>query len=247
MDKHKIQWQERGKGHRARLRDRFTESGLDGFSDAEVIELLLTFGTPRADCKLQARDLLSELGSFAAVLEASPKDLQKVKGVGPKNSFAIGFIHSVAARYLKVSLKGKQYLRSSTDVIDYLTYEMRGLKREVLTMVFLDSSHAIIDSEIVAEGSLNVNSIYPRELVALALNKHAAAIIIAHNHPSGELLPSPQDMKLTRLLHHIFQTMQIKLLDHIIIGNGSYSFADNSLMKDIEENSKKLSHLISKS
>jgi len=114
-------------------------------------------------------------------------------------------------------------------------HSMRGLKREVLTVIYLDSSHAIIDSAVVAEGTLNVNAVYPREIVKSALEYHAAAIIIAHNHPSGSLQPSPQDMKLTKNLYCICNLMQIQLLDHLIIGNGSYSLADNGLMESIRK------------
>lgn len=229
-NKEKNKWQEKGVGHRGRLRDRYQERGLANFTDAEVIELLLSFGTPRSDCKQQAKDLLEEFGSFVKILEAPPLALQKIKGVGSKNSFAINFIHDVSARYLKARLEGKNYLQSSSDVINYLTYQLRGLKKEVFTVVFLDASHAIISSEILSEGTLNFNNIYPRELIAKAIEYHAAAIIIAHNHPSGSLAPSKQDIKLTRLLFMLCNSMQIQLLDHIIIGDGAYSFADHGLI-----------------
>jgi DNA repair protein RadC len=112
---------------------------------------------------------------------------------------------------------------------------MRGLKKEVLTVIFLDSSHAIIDSEVVAEGTLNVNTVYPREIIKRALEFHAAALIIAHNHPSGSLQPSAQDIKLTKTLALLCRYMQLQLLDHLIIGDGSYSFADNGLMDSVRE------------
>jgi DNA repair protein RadC len=112
---------------------------------------------------------------------------------------------------------------------------MRGLKKEVLTVIYLDSSHAIIDSEIVAEGTLNVNTVYPREIIKRALEFHAAALIIAHNHPSGSLKPSAQDIKLTKTLALLCRYMQLQLLDHLIIGDGSYSFADNGLMDSVKE------------
>ena len=226
-------WQKKGEGHRARLRDRFLLNGLDGFSDAEVLELLLSFGTPRTDCKEPARKLLNKFGTFSKVIEAPLAALQEVQGVGPKNGFALHFVHAVASYYLKERLTGKRYLHSSQDVIDYLTHSLRGLKKEVFTVIFLDASHAIIDSAVVAEGTLTVNTVYPREIIKKALDFHAAAIIIAHNHPSGSLQPSPQDMKLTRSLFMLCSSMQIQLLDHLIIGDGSYSFADNGLMVDI--------------
>jgi DNA repair protein RadC len=226
-------WQKKGEGHRARLRDRFLLSGLDGFSDAEVLELLLSFGTPRTDCKEPARKLLNKFGTFSKVIEAPLAALQEVRGVGPKNGFALHFVQAVASYYLKERLTGKRYLHSSQDVIDYLTHSLRGLKKEVFTVIFLDASHAIIDSAVVAEGTLTVNTVYPREIIKKALDFHAAALIIAHNHPSGSLQPSPQDMKLTRSLFMLCSSMQIQLLDHLVIGDGSYSFADNGLMVDI--------------
>ena len=229
----KVDWQKKGAGHRARLRDRYLERGLDGFTDAEVLELLLSFGTPRSDCKEPARNLLKKFGSLAAVLETPLTNLQEVSGVGAKNSFAISFVQSVAGRYLQQRLDGKRYLHSSSDVRKYLEHSMRGLKREVLTVIYLDSSHAVISSEIVAEGTINVNTVYPRELVKRALDKHAAAIIIAHNHPSGAIKPSSQDIGLTRSLYLVCSFLQIQFLDHFIIGDGIYSFADNGMIETI--------------
>ncbi len=228
-------WQKKGEGHRARLRDRFLAKGLDGFNDAEILELLLSFGTPRSDCKEPARMLLDKYGSFAKVLEAPIASLKEVKGVGPKNGFALHFVHAVASYYLKERLHGKRYLHSSREVAEYLIHSMRGLKKEVLTVIFLDSSHAIIDSEIVAEGTLNVNTVYPREIIKRALEFHAAALIIAHNHPSGSLKPSAQDIKLTKTLALLSRFMQLQLLDHLIIGDGSFSFADNGLMDSVSK------------
>lgn len=228
-------WQKKGEGHRARLRDRFLARGLDGFSDAEILELLLSFGTPRTDCKEPARRLLAKYGSFAKVFEAPMASLREVKGVGPKNGFALHFVHAVAGYYLKERLRGKRYLHSSREVADFLIHSMRGLKREVFSVIYLDSSHAIIDSEIVAEGTLNVNTVYPREIIKRALDVHAAALIIAHNHPSGSLQPSAQDIKLTRTLLLLCTYMQLQLLDHLIIGDGSYSFADHGLMDSLRE------------
>lgn len=238
MDKE--QWQKKGAGHRGRLRDRFLEHGLNGFSDAEVLELLLSFGTPRRDCKEAARSLLKEFGSLAAVLDASHASLQKVDGVGPKNGFAIHFVQGVARRYLKQRLLGKTYLHSSKQVKEYLVHSMRGLKKEVFTTIFLDASHAILESEVIAEGTINVNTVYPRELVARALEVNAAALIVAHNHPSGSLTPSPQDLQLTQNLAMICSLMQIQLLDHIIIGDGSFSFADHGLMAEVKDKVRKI-------
>ncbi|EKD38501.1 MAG: hypothetical protein ACD_75C00713G0002 [uncultured bacterium] len=160
--------------------------------------------------------------------------------MGPKNSFALHFVHAVASYYLKERLTGKRYLHSSQEVEEYLVHSLRGLKKEVLAVIFLDSSHAIIDSAIVAEGTLNVNTVYPREIVKKALEYHAAALVIAHNHPSGSLQPSAQDMKLTKSLHCICSYMQIQLLDHLIVGDGAFSFADKGLMETIRQDCRTL-------
>lgn len=238
----RAEWQRRGEGHRQRLRDKFLAQGIDAFTDAEIIELLLTFGTPRSDCKEAARALLTQFGSLPAVLDAAPVQLQQVKGVGPKNTFALHFIQGVARRYLRQRVVGKEYVRSSREVADYLIHSMRGLQHEVLTVVFLDAAHAVIDAAVVAEGTVTVNTIYPRELVKAALARNASALVIAHNHPSGSLTPSRQDSELTRSLYLVCSFMHLDLLDHLIIGAGDqvYSFADQGVMASIREDCRRL-------
>lgn len=231
MDKDR--WQRKGEGHRGRLRDRFLSNGLNGFSEAEVLELLLTFGTPRSDCKEPARNLLNKFGTFSKVIESPIAALTEVSGIGPKNGFALHFVQAVANYYLKERLTGRQYINSSQEVVDYLSHSLRGLKKEVLLVIYLDASHAIIDSAVMAEGTLTVNTVYPREIIKKALEFHAAALIIAHNHPSGSLQPSAQDVRLTKTLILLSNSMQMQLLDHIIIGDGSYSFADNGRMDEL--------------
>ena len=238
----KSEWQQKGEGHRQRLRDKLLEQGIDSFTDSEIIELLLTFGTPRADCKEAARLALAQFKSLPAVLDASPLQLQQIKGIGPKNIFALRFIQGVARRYLRQRIVGKQYVHSSREVADYLIHSMRGLQHEVLTVVFLDAAHAIIDTTVIAEGTATVNTVYPRELVKAALSRNATGLILAHNHPSGALSPSRQDEELTRSLHLVCSFMHINLLDHLIIGAGDqvYSFADQGLMAKIREDCRRL-------
>jgi len=235
-------WQEKGEGHRQRLRDKFLEQGIESFTDSEIIELLLTFGTPRSDCKAAARAALARFTTLPAVLDAAPVELQQVKGIGPKNIFALQFIQGVARRYLRQRIVGKQYVRSSREVADYLIHSMRGLAHEVLTVVFLDAAHAIIDSAVVAEGTVTVNTVYPRELVKAALARNASALVLAHNHPSGTLSPSRQDEELTRSLHLVCSFMHINLLDHLIIGAGDqvYSFADQGIMAKIRDDCRRI-------
>lgn len=236
------EWRKRGEGHRQRLRDKFLERGIDAFTDQEVLELLLVMGTPRKDCKLTARELYDRFGSLPAALKASQPELKQVKGIGPNNSFAIHFIHAVARRYLKQRLENKNYLRSSKEVGDYLIHSMRDLKREVFTVIFLDASHAIITTEIAAEGTITANTIYPREIIKQALAHNAAALVIAHNHPSGNPAPSAEDHKLTRNLYLACTYMNIRLLDHLIIAatETPYSFADHGIMASIGEECRKI-------
>jgi DNA repair protein RadC len=241
----KEEWQKKGVGHRQRLKDKFLKQGIESFTDAEVLELLLILGMPRKDCKEQARAAIKKFGSLSAVLEASTVELQKVKGIGPNNSFAIHFLHGVARRYLKGRLQEKDYLHSSREVVDFLIHSMRDLKKEVFTVIFLDASHAIIDSKVIASGTISANTIYPRELVKQALHHNAAALVVAHNHPSGSIEPSSQDHSLTRTLFLACSFMNINLLDHLIIGaaDNAYSFADNGIMASIRE---ECSHLLNK-
>ena len=238
----KDEWQQKGEGHRQRLHDKFLDQGTEAFTDSEILELLLTFGTPRSDCKEAARAALSQFKTLPGVLDAAPVQLQQVKGIGPKNIFALQFIQGVARRYLRQRIVGKQYLHSSREVAEYLLHSMRGLQHEVLTVVFLDAAHGIIDAAVVAEGTVNVNTIYPRELVKAALARNASALVIAHNHPSGSLSPSRQDEELTRSLHLICSFMHITLLDHLIIGDEDqvYSFADHGLMTRIRDDCRRI-------
>ncbi len=233
----KKEWQKKGAGHRQRLRDKFLERGVDALSDAEVIELLLTFGTPRTDCKEPARTALKQFKTLPAVLDARPETLKTIKGLGPKNIFALQFIQGVARRYLQQRICGKNYISSSRDVADYLIHAMRGLEHEVFMVVFLDAAHAVIETEILSEGTVTVNTVYPRELIKSALSHNASALVIAHNHPSGSLKPSIQDKKLTKTLYLTCSFMQINLLDHLIVGEGetTYSFADHGLMAAIKD------------
>ena len=228
--------QEKGQGHRQRLRDKFAARGIDALNDDEVLELLLTLGTPRRDCKETARLLLKRFGSLAAVFEATPFELQTVAGVGAQNSFAIHFIQNVARRYLGQRLRSKNYLRSSREVGDFLIHSMRNLQKEVFQAIFLDAAFGIIDTKILFEGTLSVNSVYPREFIKTILAHHAAAVVIAHNHPSGSQNPSAADRKLTRNLFLACALIDVQLLDHLIVGaeERPFSFADQGIMEEIK-------------
>jgi len=218
----------KAEGHRKRLREKFLASGLKGFHDYEVIELLLTLATPRKDCKDQAKAALKHFKTLQGVIEAPPEELQTIKGIGPKNIFGIKFVRAVAERYLKTKLIKKDPIRSSRELFDYLYHSLRDKKREIFKVVFLDAQNRIIAIEDLFEGTLTASSVYPREVIKSALRFHAAALFLVHNHPSGEPRPSREDKRITRELIQACRLMGITVHEHLIIGDNTYfSFADH--------------------
>jgi DNA repair protein RadC len=226
-------WQKRGEGHRQRLREKFMEGGLERFSDEEVVEFLLILGTPRKDVKPTAREALKKFGRLSEVLSAPREKLTEIKGIGPKNALYLNLVHQVAGRYLRDRAMGKLFFGSSRSIFDYLFHSMRDLKREVFKVLFLNRKNELITDQDVFLGSLTGSAVYPREVVTLALENRAAAMVFVHNHPSGDPAPSGEDRKLTRDLVWASHLLMIQVLDHVIIGNNTYySFADEGLIKD---------------
>jgi len=222
-------------GHRKRLRERFLKSGITGFLDYEVVELLLSLGTPRRDCKQAAKEAVKKFKTLRGVLEASPEDLQQIEGIGAHSAFGIKLIQEVAREFLKAKMLEKPFYRSSQEVFDYLYHAMRGLKKEVFKVLYLTSQNQIIDTVDLSEGTVNSSSVSPREVIEGAIRNNAAALVFAHNHPSGATDPSAADKSLTRELVYAGRIMRIKVLDHIIIGdNRFYSFAGEGLIEEYE-------------
>jgi DNA repair protein RadC len=220
-------------GHRRRLRERFNQSGLPAFLDYEIVEVLLTLGTSRKDCKPQAREAIKRFRTLRGVLEAPAEELQKIKGITAHNVFVIKFMQEIARKFLKEQVLEKPYSRSSRDVFDYLYHSMRDLKKEIFKVMFLDSQNGIVQIEDLFEGTLNASAIYPREVIQSAVKHNAAALIFVHNHPAGNPQPSENDKQITRELVFAGNIMQIKVLDHIIIGDNRYfSFADAGLIEE---------------
>lgn len=217
----------KGEGHRKRLREKFLESGLDGFHDYEVVELLLTLAMPRKDCKDAAKAAMERFKTLQGVLEASPKALCEIPGIGPKNLLGIKLIKAVADRYLKKRLLHQDALNNSKELFEYLYHSIRDKTRECFNVVFLNAKNRVVATETLFEGTLTASSVYPREVVLAALNHHAAALIFAHNHPSGDPKPSPEDVAITRQLVFACRVVGITVHEHLIIGNNRYfSFAD---------------------
>jgi len=218
---------DKGKGHRKRLREKFLDSGLAGFHDYEVVELLLTLAMPRKDCKDAAKAAMKQFKTLQGVLEASPKALCEVPGIGPKNLLGIKLIKAVADRYLEKRLLHQDALNNSKELFEYLYHSIRDKTRECFNVVFLDAKNRVVATETLFEGTLTASSVYPREVVLAALNQHAAALIFAHNHPSGDPKPSQEDIAITRQLVFACRVVGITVHEHLIIGNNRYfSFAD---------------------
>jgi DNA repair protein RadC len=218
---------DKGKGHRKRLREKFLDSGLAGFHDYEVVELLLTLAMPRKDCKDAAKAAMKQFKTLQGVLEASPKALCEIPGIGPKNLLGIKLIKAVADRYLEKRLLHKDALNNSKELFEYLYHSIRDKTRECFNVVFLDAKNRVVATETLFEGTLTASSVYPREVVLAALNQHAAALIFAHNHPSGDPKPSQEDIAITRQLVFACKVVGITVHEHLIIGNNRYfSFAD---------------------
>lgn len=222
-------------GHRKRLREKFIKSGLGGFHDYEIVELLLSLGTPRRDCKQQAKQAIKKFKTLRGVLEASPEELQEIDGIGPHSAFGVRLVQEAAREFLKEKIIDRPVFQSSERVFDYLYHSMRDLKKEIFKVIYLNSQNQIINTEDLFRGTVDGSSIYPREVIEGAIKHHATSLIFAHNHPSGNPEPSQSDEDLTRELVYAAAVMQIKVLDHLIIGDNRYfSFAGAGLVEKYE-------------
>lgn len=213
----------KGAGHRSRLRQRFLQSGLDGFHDYEIVELLLTLGTPRKDCKQMAKNAIKEFGGLRGVLDASIEDLQKIKGIGPSNAFGLKLFQAVSERLAKEQIPEKDVLNSADAVANFLQKSIGREKKEHFVILCLDSRNSLIKISRVSTGSLNANIVHPREVFKEAIQSSAAHILIGHNHPSDNPDPSPEDVALTRRLEEAAKILGIELLDHIIVTKDKFS------------------------
>jgi DNA repair protein RadC len=222
-------------GHRRRLREKFLKGGLDGFHDYEIVELLLSLGTPRSDCKPQAKEALRRFKTLRGVMEASPQELQEIKCIGPHSVFGIKFMQAVAREFLKEKSLQKPVCSSSQEIYDYFYHAMRDLKKEIIKIVYLNSQNQILEIQDFDQGTVDSSHLYPREVIEGALRCHAVGLVIVHNHPSGNPEPSASDFSLTRNMVLSGTAMQVKILDHIVIGdNRFYSFAGQGLLEKYE-------------
>lgn len=221
----------KGVGHRERLRKRFLQAGLDGFSDYEVIELLLILGTPRKDCKQQAKEAIKKFGSLQGIFEASTQEFQQIKGIGPENIFGIKLFQAFSERFAKEKIPKKILLDSPKAVVSYLQKKIGESKKENFYILAIDARNNLINIQEISVGSLTASIVHPREVFKEAIRSSAASIILAHNHPSGDPEPSEDDLVITKRLTEAGKIIGIEVNDHIIVTkNGFFSFKNKKLI-----------------
>jgi DNA repair protein RadC len=211
------------KGHRERLRSRFAETGDQGLPDYEILELLLFRSIPQRDVKPLAKELIARFGSLSGVLGARRERLTEVKGVGGSVAADLKLVEAAGRRLARQSIQDKPVLGSWKDVIDYCHAAMAHADRETFRILFLDKRNHLITDEVQGVGTVDHTPVYPREVIRRALEVSATAIILVHNHPSGDPTPSNADIRMTQDIIAIAGPMGISVHDHIIIGRNGHA------------------------
>lgn len=210
-------------GHRERLRDRFRDAGADALSDYELLEMVLFRALPRRDVKPLAKALITKFGSFAETVHAPETLLREVSGLGDSAVTEIKLIAATASRVAKGQVKQKTVLSSWSSVIDYCRAAMAFADKEQFRILFLDKRNQLIADELQQVGTIDHTPVYPREVVKRALELSATAIILVHNHPSGDPTPSTADIQMTKSIMAISGPLGIAVHDHIIVGKNGHS------------------------
>ena len=219
------------------LEERFRKYGLKDFRDSEIIELLLCHADlTHEKFKKLVNVVTKRYKTLREFLTAPIQDLEQIPGMTPRNILGIKLMREVPEAFLKEKIIKKTVLESSQEIFDYLYLSMRDLKKEILKVIYLDGQNKILETEDLFEGTLDGIHIYPREIEEGAIKHKATGLIFVHNHPSGDCTPSQNDKQITRDLVFIGKVLQIKVLDHIIIGENRYfSFADDGLITKYED------------
>lgn len=218
-------------GHRQRLRQRFLSDGGEHLPDYELLELLLFGAKSRGDVKPLAKQLIKHFGSFDAVLQASIEDLKTIDGVGVSVLAALKATELAAKRLVKAPAKERPVIQSWSALLDYCRLAMGKAKVEQFRILFLNHKNLLIADEVQQTGTVDHTPVYPREVVKRALELGASAIILAHNHPSGDPSPSQSDIDMTNKILDATETMGISVYDHVIISEtGHYSFKSHGLI-----------------
>lgn len=219
------------KGHRQRLKKRYSQLGIDTLHDYEVLELLLFYAIPRRDTKDLAKDLIKRFGGLKKLMDADPKEIEALPGVGTQTALLIGLVRDLGTFYLREKAMETTQISSTKALLDYCMASMGGLKDERFNVIYLNAQNRIIKTEVIQEGIVNQAVVYPRKILEKALKHKASAVILVHNHPSGNIKPSEADIRLTRTLQDTARVLDILIHDHIIVGENRYfSFREEGLI-----------------
>jgi DNA repair protein RadC len=210
-------------GHRERLRERFHNAGPDALSDYELLEMVLFTAKTQGDVKPLAKMLIKKFGSFAEVIHAPETRLREVKGVGDRTVTELKLIAAAASRIAKGQLQQRTLLSSWNDVIDYCRTSMAFADKEQFRILFLDKRNQLIADEVQQTGTVDHTPVYPREVIKRALELSATAVVLVHNHPSGDPTPSQADIQMTQAIIDIAAPLGISVHDHIIVGRGGHA------------------------
>src|SRR5664279_2818935 len=210
-------------GHRERLRARFREAGSDAVSDYELLELVLFRAIPQRDIKPLAKELIAKFGSFAEVVAAPTARLAEVKGMGDAAITELKVVHAAASRLARGQVQKRPVLTSWSSVIDYCRTAMAYAEKEQFRLLFLDKRNQLIADELQQVGTVDHTPVYPREVVKRALELSATALILVHNHPSGDPTPSRADIQMTQAIIDVAKPLGISVHDHIIVGKEGHA------------------------
>jgi len=210
-------------GHRERLRDRFREAGPDALADYEMLELILFRAIPQRDVKPLAKTLLAKFGSFAEAISAPPERLKEVEGLGEAAVTEFKIVAAAAQRLARGEVRKRPVLSSWSSVLDYCRTAQAFAEKEQFRILFLDKRNQLIADEVQQQGTIDHTPVYPREVVKRALELSATAIILVHNHPSGDPTPSSADIEMTRQVATIAKPLGVALYDHIIVGKEGHA------------------------
>jgi DNA repair protein RadC len=210
-------------GHRERLRGRFRDAGADAVTDYELLELVLFRAIPQRDIKPIAKDLIAKFGSFAEVLAAPPQRLAEIKGIGEAAITDLKIVQAAAARLARGQVGKRPVLSSWSAVLDYCRTTMAFADKEQFRVLFLDKRNQMIADEVQQTGTVDHTPVYPREVVKRALELSATALILVHNHPSGDPTPSRADIQMTQAIVEIAKPLGIAVHDHIIVGKEGHA------------------------
>jgi DNA repair protein RadC len=210
-------------GHRERLRERFLEAGPDAVTEYELLELILFRAIPRRDVKPLAKALIAKFGSFAEVVSAPRPRLREIEGLGEAAITEIKIVQAAAGRLARGAVKKRPVLSSWSAVLDYCRTTMAFADKEQFSIIFLDKRNQIIADEVQQKGTVDHTPVYPREVVKRALELSATALILVHNHPSGDPTPSRADIQMTQAIVEIAKPLGISVHDHIIVGKEGHA------------------------